>query len=45
MPKAHEVVCVILVKGVLIHNVGVLDGSDTVGIAVTVMILLLPAKV
>ena len=38
MPVAPVVVCVIGVKAVLIHNVGVLDAALAVIFAVTVMV-------
>ena len=38
MPVAPVVVCVIAVKGVLMHNVGVLDAALTVLLGVTVIV-------
>ncbi len=38
MPVAPVVVCVIDVKAVLIHKVGVLDAADAVMFAVTVIV-------
>ncbi len=38
MPVAKVVVCVILVKAVLIHNVGVEEATDTVLFGVTVIV-------
>ena len=38
MPVAPVVVCVILVKAVLIHKVGVLDAAPAVLFAVTVIV-------
>ena len=38
MPVAPVVVCVILVIGVLIHNVGVVDGALAVFAGVTVIV-------
>jgi hypothetical protein len=38
IPVAPVVVCVILVKGVLIHKVGVDDGAETVLFGVTVIV-------
>jgi hypothetical protein len=38
IPVAPVVVCVILVKAVLIHKVGVVDGADAVLFGVTVIV-------